>query len=91
MYAYLVVLVLVGPEAKGKALDAEHDEDLQEVLEHEGLGHGGLGGRMDSGAESQSVMTRQGGEKSLGVEQIELVSASGHASGSGTVRRRSEM
>ncbi|RMZ81765.1 hypothetical protein DV738_g2066, partial [Chaetothyriales sp. CBS 135597] len=38
VYAYLVVLTVIGPEARAKNLDVEHDEDMAEVAATRHLG-----------------------------------------------------
>ena len=31
VYVYVIILTILGPEYKGRFLDAKHDHDLQEV------------------------------------------------------------
>jgi len=67
-----MLLTFVGPEAKGKMLDVESDEDIRRVVEKEGL----------SGFEIVSAKGSVNG-KEAGVDEVERASASGSGSGSG--------
>ena len=45
VYAYVIILAILGPEYKGRFLDAAHDEDLKEAAglrDHDAVaGHSG--------------------------------------------------
>ena len=42
VYVYVIILTFLGPEYKGRKLDAAHDQDLQEAtgLRNNSYGHG---------------------------------------------------
>jgi hypothetical protein len=48
VYAYVIILTILGPEYKGRFLDAKHDNDLQEAA---GLRGDAQHGHSDSGDE----------------------------------------
>lgn len=48
VYTYVIILTILGPEYKGRFLDAKHDADLQEAT---GLRDSAANGHSDSGDE----------------------------------------
>lgn len=62
VFAYVILLTLLGPEARGNKMDAAHDQDLAEATGEEAYARG-LGGpkRTDSSDEdkSESVETQE--------------------------------
>ncbi|KAF2722950.1 MFS transporter [Polychaeton citri CBS 116435] len=52
VYAYVIILTLVGPEMKGRMLDASHDEDLEEAAGPEAMEK--LAGGFHSGDKTDS-------------------------------------
>ena len=56
VYVYVIILTILGPEYKGRFLDAKHDEDLQEAT---GLRNGAEHGHSDSGDEKMEKVEQK--------------------------------
>lgn len=39
VYAYVIILTLIGPEYKGRSMGAAHDHDLEEAVGHDTIQH----------------------------------------------------